>query len=142
MSDKMPLEESYMCLFKFMALSKHRVIALGAEHGLTGMQTMMIVLLESPRPMNAFSKMFNCDASNITGLVDGLEEKELASRYEDPNDRRIKIVQLEPRGKKLRKHMFKHLGTQDNPIFSKLDEDELETFVHLLQKLTAQTQDI
>lgn len=125
-----------MCLFKFMALSKHRVIAMGAEHGLTGMQTMMIVLLESPRPMNAFSKLFNCDASNITGLVDGLEEKNLASRFEDPSDRRIKVVQLTAHGKKLRRHLFKHIDTQDNPLFSKLTTEELETFIKLLQKLT------
>lgn len=133
---KIPLEDSYMALFKFMMLSKRRVFEMGDRHGLTGMQTMMIVLLDCPRPMSGFSKIFNCDASNITGLVDGLEEKNLASRFEDPNDRRIKLVQLTAHGKKLRTHLFKHIGTQDNPIFAKLDDDEREVFVGLLRKLT------
>ena len=133
---KSPLENSYMALFKFMMLSKHRVFDMGARHGLTGMQTMMILLLDCPRQMNAFSKIFNCDASNITGLVDGLEEKNLASRFEDPDDRRIKLVQLTTHGKKLRSHFFKHIATQENPLFSRLDPEELQTFTALLHKLT------
>ena len=133
---KTALDNAYMPLFKFMMLSKRRAFEMGARHGLTGMQTMMIVLLDCPRPMSAFSKIFNCDASNITGLVDGLEEKNLASRFEDPNDRRIKVVQLTAHGKKLRTHLFKHIDTQENPLFSKLEPEELETFIELLQKLT------
>ncbi|MFO0781854.1 MAG: MarR family transcriptional regulator [Candidatus Saccharimonadales bacterium] len=133
---KTSLEDSYVSLFKFMQVAKRRVFAMGTEHGLTGMQAVMILLLDCPRPMNAFSKIFNCDASNITGLVDGLQEKGLASRFEDPDDRRIKIVQLTARGKKLRTHFFKHIDTQENPIFSKLDSQERATFVALLQKLT------
>ena len=134
--NKTSLEDSYMALFKFMQISKHRVFEMGARHGLTGMQTMLVLLLDSPRPMNAFSKLFNCDASNITGLVDGLEEKNLAMRAEDPNDRRIKTVQLTAHGKKLRTHLFKHIDTQENPMFSKLEPEELETFIELLRKLT------
>lgn len=133
---KTSLEDSYMALFKFMMLSKRRAYEMGDRHGLTGMQTMMIVLLDCPRPMSRFSKIFNCDASNITGLVDSLEEKNLASRFEDPSDRRIKLVQLTSHGKKLRTHLFKHIDTQDNPMFAKLDDDELGTFVGLLKKLT------
>ena len=136
MSDEKSLEESYLLLFRFLMHSKHRVFVIGAQHDLTGMQTMVILLLDCPRPMNAFSKIFNCDASNITGLVDGLEDKSLVSRYEDEQNRRIKTVQLQPAGVKLRKKLLKSFTSTNSPLLSKLDDDELETFVCLLRKMT------
>src|SRR5256885_761413 len=101
------LEQSYVILVKFLMLSKRRLIELGAEHDLTGMQAMMVFLLNEPRPMYSFKTIFNCDASNVTGLVDGLEQKQLASRYEDKRDRRIKMVKLDAKGRKIRAGMVK-----------------------------------
>jgi DNA-binding MarR family transcriptional regulator len=129
-------EETYLHLFKFLMMSKHRVIELGAEYGLTGMQTTTIFLLDKPKPMNSFRKVFNCDASNVTGLVDGLEQKHLASRYENPDDRRIKMVQLEPKGKKVRTSLLRKLNPHDSPLLSKLSSDEQKTFLSLVRKMT------
>ncbi len=135
MTQPATLEQSYLILLKFLMLSKSRVMELGAECGLTGMQAMMLFLLDKPRPMNNFRKVFNCDASNITGLVDGLEQKKLASRYEDPADRRIKMVQLEAKGKRMRTALLRNL-THDSPLLSKLSPAELRSFTKLLQKIT------
>ncbi len=137
MTQQATLEQSYLILLKFLMLSKSRVMELGAEHGLTGMQAMMLFLLDEPRPMNNFRKVFNCDASNITGLVDGLEQKKLASRYEDPADRRIKMVRLETKGKRIRAALLRNLTTHDNPLLSKLNPSELRVFIKLLQKITS-----
>ncbi len=82
MSEQNGLEQSYMALIKFLMLSKHRLFELGALYHLTGMQAVMVFLLDEPRSMSSFAKFFNCDASNVTGLVDGLEQKKLAARYE------------------------------------------------------------
>jgi DNA-binding MarR family transcriptional regulator len=130
-------EESYLILIEFLMMAKHRVIVLGSEYGLTGMQTMMLFMLSEPKPMNTFTKVLNCDASNVTGLVDGLEQKGLASRYESTKDRRIKMVQLESKGREIRTALLRGLARQDNRLHSRLDEDEFETFIGLLQKLTA-----
>lgn len=136
MNDQLSREETYLNLFKFLMLSKHRVIELGAEYDLTGMQTTTIFLLDKPKPMNSFRKIFNCDASNVTGLVDGLEQKELASRYENKDDRRIKMVQLEPRGKKVRSALLTKLMKNDGPLLSRLNDEERQTFFQLIQKMT------
>jgi DNA-binding MarR family transcriptional regulator len=129
-------ETTYLNLFKFLMLSKHRVIELGAEYGLTGMQTTTIFLLDQPKPMNSFRKVFNCDASNVTGLVDGLEQKQLATRYESSTDRRIKMVQLEPKGKKVRSSLLAKLTRNDGPLLSKLNNEEKQIFFKLVQKMT------
>jgi len=141
MTHNTSLEESYLVFFKFMMQSKHRVIEIGNQHSLTGMQTMMIFLLDHPRPMNVFSKIFNCDASNVTGIVDGLEQKKLALRYEDKNDRRIKIVKLETRGQKLRNTLLQGFTVHNSPMLSKLNPQELQTFIDLLRKITTDPQE-
>jgi len=142
MSQQTTLEQSYLVLVKFLMLSKRRVFELGAECGLTGMQAMMLFLLDHPCPMNNFKKVFNCDASNITGLVDGLEQKKLASRYENLDDRRLKMVKLEAKGKRVRATLISNLTSHNSPLLSKLSPGELRTFIELLQKITAGEQHV
>jgi DNA-binding MarR family transcriptional regulator len=131
------LEQSYLVLFHFLMLSKRRVFELGAKHDLTGMQTMMLVQLDHSRPMNGFKKIFNCDASNVTGLVDGLEQKSLAARYENADDRRIKMVKLTAKGKRLRATLLRQFTTHNGPILSRLTPDERQHFTQLLLKITS-----
>jgi DNA-binding MarR family transcriptional regulator len=142
MSQQATLEQSYLVLVRFLLLSKHRVIELGAESGLTGMQTMMLFMLDHPCPMNNFKKVFNCDASNITGLVDGLEQKKLVSRYENRDDRRLKMVKLEGKGKRVRADLISRLTAHGSPLLSKLSPGEFRTFIKLLLKITAGDQHV
>jgi DNA-binding MarR family transcriptional regulator len=137
MARKHSPEEVYMALVKFIMLSKRRVIEVGAEFGLTGMQAITLYLLDEPRPMNVLRKVFNCDASNITGLVDGLEHKGLAVRFENEQDRRVKCAKLAPKGEKMRKELIHKLTTEESPLLSSLNQKEYDTFIDLLQKITA-----
>jgi DNA-binding MarR family transcriptional regulator len=87
--------------------------------------------------MNMLRKVFNCDASNITGLIDGLELKGLAVRYENEQDRRVKCAKLAPDGVKLRKELLHKLTTEESPLLSRLNAKEYDQFIDLLQKITA-----
>lgn len=69
-----------------------------AEHGLTLMQGKMLSLLRMPRSMRELAELLACDASNVTGIVDRLEARELVRREPDPVDRRIKNVVLTGQG--------------------------------------------
>lgn len=51
-----------------------------------------------PVAMRDLADHFSCDASYITSLVDGLEERGLAERRPHPTDRRVKTVVLTPQG--------------------------------------------
>src|SRR5665213_961489 len=102
MTKNISLEDSYLALVEFLMLSKRSVIDIGANYSLTPMQAMTLLFLNEDRPMNSFTTIFSCDPSNITGIVDGLQSKQLASRYESTTDRRIKMIKLEPKGAKIR----------------------------------------
>jgi DNA-binding MarR family transcriptional regulator len=61
-----------------------------------------IRFLERPRTMGGMAEALHCDPSNVTGIVDALEERNLAERKPSEVDRRIKVVELTGPGEKLR----------------------------------------
>ncbi len=67
--------------------------------------------LDTPQPMGRMAELLHCDPSNVTGIVDTLEERNLAARKPSKADRRVKVVELTAAGRKLRarasEEMFK-----------------------------------
>jgi DNA-binding MarR family transcriptional regulator len=49
-------------------------------------------------PMRELAIGWKCDASWVTGIVDGLEERGYAERHTHPTDRRVKVVAITPQG--------------------------------------------
>jgi DNA-binding MarR family transcriptional regulator len=58
--------------------------------------------LDRPRTMSEIAAVLHCDNSNVTGIVDGLEEKGLATRQSSETDRRVKLIALTAEGRKVR----------------------------------------
>src|SRR3978361_17008 len=50
--------------------------------------------LDRPRTMSEIAAVLHCDNSNVTGIVDGLEEKGLVTRQVAAHDRRVKLIAL------------------------------------------------
>jgi DNA-binding MarR family transcriptional regulator len=136
MTENDVLEAYCQALIEFLLLSKRNVLEISASCKLTLMQSMTLLLLSEPRPMHSFTTLFSCDASNITGIIDGLERKQLASRFEPTDDRRIKMVRLEPKGSATRAHFIAKLSGEKSYILSRLTTTEVDTFIKLLNKIT------
>ncbi|MFA5004420.1 MAG: MarR family winged helix-turn-helix transcriptional regulator [Candidatus Saccharimonadales bacterium] len=119
--------------------SKQQMVVISSGFGLTAMQAMTLLLTEAdkPRPMSNFCKLYNCDPSNVTGIVDGLEQKGLVSRHEDPQDRRIKVIRLTSAGKKLQGEITKQLAINNGFLFDSLTHEEAHEFVVIIEKLAA-----
>ncbi len=73
-----------------------RVPAVASEFDLSPMAMKLLYALEpeSELPMSALAETLFCDASNVTGIVDRLEARELIERRDDPRDRRVKLIAL------------------------------------------------
>ena len=129
--------KNYVILLELLLQAKRQLITIGNEFGLTGMQTFTLVLTDPDelQPMNNLCSVFCCDASNMTGIIDGLEQKKLARRQSHPKDRRIKVVRLEPEGLKVRTQIMQHLTDRNSELFGKLTDAETKQLVVLLQKL-------
>jgi DNA-binding MarR family transcriptional regulator len=73
--------------------------------------------------------------SNLTGIVDRLEEKKLVSRKRDENDRRVVHVVLTDKGAKLYKSTLPLFEKSVSAIFEPLDSTQQKELSALLRKL-------
>lgn len=128
--------KSYLTLVEFLISAKQKLYAIGAEKNLSGMQVLTILMLDEARPMHYFTKFFNCDPSNITSIVDALEDKGIAERTESKSDRRIKLISLNNKGQKLRLQLAKTLTDDEDFLLNRLTLSESQAFTKLIQKAT------
>jgi DNA-binding MarR family transcriptional regulator len=68
-------------------------------------------VLDEPRAMGEIARFLHCDNSNVTGLVDGLEERGLVRRESSPKDRRVKLIALTAEGRRVRARLMKEVET-------------------------------
>jgi DNA-binding MarR family transcriptional regulator len=57
--------------------------------------------LDQPRTMSEIAAVLHCDNSNVTGIVDGLEERGLVIRTPSERDRRVKLIALTAEGRRI-----------------------------------------
>ena len=71
------------------------------ELGLTPGETNALLAIDpnEPRAMGELASDWRCDASNVTWIVDRLEEKQMVERRPMPSDRRVKTIALTDTGR-------------------------------------------
>jgi DNA-binding MarR family transcriptional regulator len=130
--------EAFRNLTMLLLRSKQRLGLLAAEHEITGVQATLLLILEprKPQKMSYFADMFECDASNMTGLTDRLEQVNLIRREHDPADRRIRLIQLTDEGLALRKKILSELANSDAIGLGILSNRDREDLFKILAKLS------
>ena len=89
-------------------------------------------------PFNEIGAKMMVTVSNLTGIVDRLEEKGLVVRERDTGDRRIVYVKLTSKGQKLYKSSIPTFEKILSSLFEPLDKQEQKELGSLLRKLSAQ----
>jgi DNA-binding MarR family transcriptional regulator len=87
-----------------------------------------------PLPMRALAENWRCDASWVTGIVDGLEERGYAHRRVHPTDRRVKVVEITALGEKAKAKALERLH-EPPPSMLALSAAEQVTLRDLLRKV-------
>ncbi len=83
--------------------------------------------------MRELARSLHIDASNLTSLVDRLEERGLVRRRPDPDDRRIRQLVLTDDGLRLR-HALNARLMSDPPLLAGLDDTERQQLQGLLTR--------
>jgi DNA-binding MarR family transcriptional regulator len=86
--------------------------------------------------MSELAETWGCDASYVTTLADGLQERGLAERRPHPTDRRVKTIVLTPEGRARRERALELLA-QPPSAFASLSAAEQRQLRDLLAKLVA-----
>lgn len=110
----------------FQAHAKPRWHAVSAELELSPPQTMALLRLDQDEgvPMHHLAGALHCDTSNVTGIVDRLEDRGLVERRTDRHDRRVKRLVLTDEGAELRRLLVERLSEPPEPLRRLSPEDQ------------------
>ena len=86
-------------------------------------------------PFSEIGEKMMVTVSNLTGIVDRLEEKGLVARERDAHDRRIVRVRLTEKGAKLHKNTIPLFEKSIAQFFAPLDKSQQKELSSLLRKL-------
>ncbi|MFH9202821.1 MarR family winged helix-turn-helix transcriptional regulator [Streptomyces anulatus] len=106
-----------------------------AEHSLTGAQARVLGLLSlAPLPMRKIALRLKCEPSNVTGIIDRLETRELVERRPDPSDRRIKLAAATEKGRRTARELRDALDFAREPLAA-LSDAERTVLRDLLRRM-------
>ena len=120
-------------LIGVVATMKRHVTALATEFDLTTSQLDAMKNLGEPCSQRELAQSLHFDASNVTDIVDRLEERGLVTRTIDPSDRRVRRLVLTTEGESVRRKLFER-ALDEAPIQS-LTPAELAQLRDLLAKI-------
>jgi MarR family transcriptional regulator, 2-MHQ and catechol-resistance regulon repressor len=92
-------------------------------------------------PVNVIGEMIGLTTGSITTAVDRMEAKWLVVRKNHQTDRRIRLVELTPKGRRLIEKACAMLAVDMEDAFGCLPREDQYTLVKLLRKLGANDED-
>ena len=84
--------------------------------------------------MGELSRNAQVTMPSMTEMIDKLEQKEMAERYRDDNDRRVVKVRLTAQGRRLRKEFMQKRLRDMREVFGKLSKKEQHELIASLKK--------
>jgi MarR family 2-MHQ and catechol resistance regulon transcriptional repressor len=119
------------------SLSAHLLPPLQKEFGVTESQLALLesLLHQGPLTQGQLCQKILRSGSNLTTVVDNLERDGLVRRERDPDDRRVQIVQLTPKGRELIERAFPRHVDRVTKAFGVLTDAEQRELGRLCRKL-------
>jgi DNA-binding MarR family transcriptional regulator len=130
--------EAWVLMGRLFQVNKSRFFAIASEFDLSPPQMHALRALdpETPMPMSDLAAELHCDNSNITGIIDRLEDRDLVQRRPAAHDRRVKHLVLTARGAELRERLGLAMA-QPPAQLEKLSVAEQRQLRELLRKATS-----
>ena len=102
-----PIEDAWALMGELFWQQRPRMVRVAGEFGLSPPQLFALKTLDpdDPVPMSTLATALQCDNSNVTGLVDGLESQGLVERRPGERDRRVRMLVVTERGAAVRRRL-------------------------------------
>jgi DNA-binding MarR family transcriptional regulator len=121
-----PASEAWALMHELFHASRRRFLAVASEFELSPPQVRALGVLdpERPVPMSELADALHCDNSNVTGIVDRLEDRGLVERRSATHDRRVKMLAVTERGAAVREQLAERLEQAPGPLARLSPEDQ------------------
>jgi DNA-binding MarR family transcriptional regulator len=121
-----PAGEAWALMHELFHASKRRFHAVASEFDLSPPQVRALGVLDPDRPvpMSELAEALHCDNSNVTGIVDRLEDRGLVERRSAAHDRRVKMLAVTARGAEIRERLAERLEEAPEPLARLSPEDQ------------------
>src|ERR1700731_2584644 len=120
----------------FQALIPHAAESIkGTELGDSDFRVLEVPLHKGPLPVNTVGPKVWLPPGSISVAVDRLVKKGLVSRKDHPDDRRVRKVELTPKGRALISRGFGDHAAAMEDVANVLSKSERLTLLRLLKKL-------
>jgi DNA-binding MarR family transcriptional regulator len=119
-------EDAWKLFLRLFESERPRVMALYRESGLTPPQLMTLrrVGQEGAMPMRDVAQWLACDASNVTGIVDRLEERGFLKRRPSADDRRVTMLELTAKGTAIARKLSERMSVPPEALKSLSGSDQ------------------
>jgi len=101
----------------------------------TDFRILEVLLNKGPLPVNTIGPKVNLTPGSISTAVDRLVDRDLVSRVESPEDRRVRVVSLTAKGKELIAPIFRKHATEIRKVFADASPKELRALEASLKKI-------
>ena len=123
-------------------LKSYRVLSLLAEQSiantglcLTDFAALEALLHKGPLTISRIQEKVRLASGSMTAAVDRLEKLGLVVRKSSPSDRRARVLELTPKGKRLAASSFEKHAKDLEALMSRLTQKEMERLYGSLKKL-------
>ena len=86
-------------------------------------------------PFNKLAQKVHCNASNMTGLIDRMEDNGWVYRERSEKDRRVWLVKLTAEGSEMRENLIPKHRNNIEERMNRLTQEEQKTLKKLMEKL-------
>jgi MarR family transcriptional regulator, 2-MHQ and catechol-resistance regulon repressor len=97
-----------------------------------------VLLHKGPLPVNVIGEKVELTTGSITTAVDRMEAKWLVVRKNHPEDRRVRIVELTPKGRRLIQKAYAQHEIVMERVMKHLSREDRAALVDLLKRLGKQ----
>ena len=101
----------------------------------TDFRILEALLNKGPLPVNTIGPKVYLTPGSISTAVDRLVERGLVSRVESPEDRRVRVVSLTPKGKRLIAPIFRKHAAGIRRVFADTSPTELHALETIMKKI-------
>jgi MarR family transcriptional regulator for hemolysin len=108
------------------------------NHSCTRMETLSAIMnIRGPKSQSDIAKRLQVEAATITRMVDILSKEGLVERAADPNDRRVNLLSVSPKGEIELEKIFDVYDTLRFHVLEGLSAEDIETLHRLCDHLLA-----